>query len=239
MEKRVLNEILHGKKIADIAGKVWNWEGPAGKERWKRRSEMLTLNIVPGMRVLEIGCGVGYLTKVIADKGARITSIDVSFDLIRAAKSKVTSSKIIFLLQDACNLGLADNSFDAVIGSSVLHHLEVEKALKEFYRVLKPGGCMYFTEPNMMNPQIAIQKNINFIKKISGDSAYETAFFSWRLRKTLIRNGFRIVKLKTFDYLHPKTPSMFIPLVRNLGNFLESIPVVSEIAGSIYIEAKK
>ena len=51
-----------------------------------------------------------------------------------------------------------------------MHHLNVKKALVEFYRVLKPGGTIYFTEPNMLNPIIAVQKNIPFIKKLMGDT---------------------------------------------------------------------
>ena len=40
----------------------------------------------------------------------------------------------------------------------------MDKSVSEIYRVLKPGGAIFFTEPNMMNPQIAIQKNISYIK---------------------------------------------------------------------------
>jgi ubiquinone/menaquinone biosynthesis C-methylase UbiE len=152
MDKRILNEKEHGKKIINISGKVWGWESPAGQERWQRRVIMLTSHIEGGMRVLEIGCGTGELTKMLQNKNSRIISIDVSFDLIRIAKTKVISDKITFLLQDACNLGFVANSFNTIIGSSVLHHLEVDRALKEFYRVLKSGGSIFLTEPNMLNP---------------------------------------------------------------------------------------
>src|SRR4030042_1911615 len=167
MDKRILNEKKHGKKIINVSGKVWGWESSAGQERWQRRVRMLTSHIEGGMRVLEIGCGTGELTKMFQNNNSRILSIDVSFDLIGIAKRKVKRDKVTFLLQDASNLGFAENSFDTIIGSSVLHHLEVDKALKEFYRVLRPGGSIFLTEPNMMNPQIVIQKNIPFIKKLS------------------------------------------------------------------------
>ena len=77
----------------------------------------------------------------------------------------------------------SDNErFDAVVGSSVLHHLDVAQALRECFRVLKPEGVICFTEPNMLNPQIALQKNISFLKKRLGDSPDETTFFRWQIQ---------------------------------------------------------
>ncbi|MBU0477565.1 methyltransferase domain-containing protein [bacterium] len=239
MDQRILNEIEHGRKIVNFAGKVWGWETPAGRERWKRRVEMLVSNVTPEMKVLEVGCGIGYLTKSLQNKKATIVSIDISYDLIEVAKSNVGIGNITFLLQNASSLGLADNLFDIVIGSSVLHHLEVDKALAEFYRVLKKEGLLVFTEPNMMNPQIAVQKNISLFKKLAGDSPDEAAFFRWLLKKKLIKHGFRDIKLKTFDFLHPETPKGLVPFMKDIGDFAESIPLISEIAGSIYIEARK
>ncbi|OGX14910.1 MAG: hypothetical protein A2166_03445 [Omnitrophica WOR_2 bacterium RBG_13_41_10] len=239
MDKRILNEKKHGKKIINVSGKVWGWESSAGQERWQRRVRMLTSHIEGGMRVLEIGCGTGELTKMFQNNNSRILSIDVSFDLIGIAKRKVKSDKVTFLLQDASNLGFAENSFDTIIGSSVLHHLEVDKALKEFYRVLRPGGSIFLTEPNMMNPQIVIQKNIPFIKKLSGDSPNETAFLRWSLKKKLEKIGFKDIELKNFDFLHPAIPKVMIPVVRYLGSFMESLPIIREVAGSIYIKARK
>lgn len=239
MDERILNEKEHGKKIFNVAGKVWGWDSPAGRERWKRRVKMLTCHVEEGMRVLEIGCGTGELTKVLQNKNSSIVAIDVSPELLEIAKRKVKSNRVTFLLQDASNLGFAKNLFDTIIGSSVLHHLEVDKALEEFYRVLKSGGTIILTEPNMMNPQVAIQKNIPFIKKITRESPDETAFLRWSLKKKMAKVGFRDIKLKNFDFLHPSIPMVLIPVIRYLGNFMESIPVIREIAGSIYIKATK
>jgi hypothetical protein len=129
--------------------------------------------------------------------------------------------------------------FDSVVGSSVLHHLEIEEALRDIYRVLKPMGTIYFTEPNMLNPQIAIQKNIPWIKRKLGDSPDETAFFRWPLRQLLEQTGYRDIRIDPFDFLHPKTPVPLIDRVNNLGRLLERVPVISEFAGSLYIRAIK
>lgn len=53
---------------------------------------------------------------------------------------------------DANHLKFADNYFDVVYGSGILHHLDFEQAVKEIYRVLKPGGTIVFQEPLARNP---------------------------------------------------------------------------------------
>ena len=112
-------------------------------------------------------------------------------------------------------------------------------ALREIYRVLKPGGTISFTEPNMLNPQIAIQKNVPWVKRKLGDSPDETAFFRWPLRRLLKQVGYREVRIDPFDFLHPKTPVPLIDRLNSLGRLLENVPVISEFAGSLYIRAVK
>ena len=91
----------------------------------------------------------------------------------------------------------------------------------------------------MLNPQIAIQKNVPWIKRKLGDSPDETAFFRWPLRRLLQQTGFRDVRIEPFDFLHPKTPLPVVNHLNALGRFLESVPVISEFAGSLYIRAVK
>ena len=237
---RLTHEIEHGKYlVATGAGEVWNWESPAGRNRWKRRVAMLSSLLKDGDRVLELGCGTGYFTKELAKLKIQITAIDISPELLDHARQEVTSGNVTFETQNAYQMGYKDNLFDAVVGSSVLHHLEIQKAVYEIYRVLRPGGYIAFTEPNMMNPQIALQKNIPWLKRRLGDSPDETAFFSWRIRNLLRAAGFKNVAVIPFDFLHPAVPARLIPAVSALGELAEKIPIVKEIAGSISIQATK
>jgi SAM-dependent methyltransferase len=237
---RLDNEIAHGRFLAAHgAGEVWNWESPAGRIRWARRVKMLSSHLKPGMTVLELGCGTGSFTRDLARSGADVVAIDVSPELLEMAKANCSAPNVQYQIQNAYALSYPEGAFDSVVGSSVLHHLEVEKALRGAYRVLKPGGTIYFTEPNMLNPQIAIQKNVPWIKRKLGDSPDETAFFRWPLRRLLERTGYREVRIDPFDFLHPKTPAASIDRVKALGRFLEKVPGISEFAGSLYIRAIK
>ena len=240
MDKRLENEIEHGKYLArEGAGEVWNWESPAGKLRWQRRVKMLTTHLKSSDKVLEIGCGTGYFTKEIVKTGALVNAIDISPELLNIAKQEITETNVSFVIENAYDLSFKENSFDSIVGSSVLHHLEIGKAISEMFRVLKPGGSIFFTEPNMMNPQIALQKNIPALKRKLGDSPDETAFFRWSLNKLLRKTGFTEIIIKPFDFLHPALSPSLIPFVSSLGEAVEKTPILKEIAGSLYISAKK
>ena len=240
MQGRIAREVQHGRFLAEHgAGEIWNWEGPAGQLRWARRVKMLSEHLRPGMTVLELGCGTGYFTQEFAHSGADIVAIDVSPELLEVARAGYCAPNVHYEIQNACALSYPDDIFDSVIGSSVLHHLEIAKALREIYRVLKPRGAIYFTEPNMLNPQIAVQKNIPWIKRKLGDSPDETAFFRWPLRRLLEGTGFRDVRIDSFDFLHPKTPPILVDYLNAFGRFVEKIPIISEFAGSLYIRAIK
>lgn len=240
MGHRLENEIEHGKYLlANGAGEVWNWETPAGRIRWARRVSMLTAHFHGGEEVLELGCGTGYFTRALAATGAQITAIDISSDLLAKARRECCGDNVFFDLQNAYALTYLDDRFDVVVGSSVLHHLEIEPALAEILRVLKPGGSVCFTEPNMMNPQIALQKNVPAIKRRLGDSPDETAFFRWSFRRRMARAGFREIQIQPFDFLHPRIAPRWIPRMQALGELLERTPLLGEIAGSLHIRALK
>jgi SAM-dependent methyltransferase len=240
VEERIAKEVQHGRFLAQHgAGEIWNWESPAGKRRWARRVKMLGSHLKPGMTVLELGCGTGSFTRELARSGADIVAIDVSPELLEIAKVNCSAPNVQYQIQNAYSLSYSEAVFDSVVGSSVLHHLEIKEALRDVYRVLKTEGTIYFTEPNMLNPQIAIQKNIPWIKRKLGDSPDETAFFRWPLRRLLEQTGYRDIRIDPFDFLHPKTPGAVIDRVNALGRFLESVPVISEFAGSLYIRAIK
>ena len=240
MQDRVAKEIQHGRFLAEHgAGEIWNWESPAGKLRWARRVKMLSKHLGPGMTVLELGCGTGYFTRELVRSGADVVAIDVSPELLEIARANCPGSNVRYEIQNASALSYPDAVFDSVVGSSVLHHLDIEEALREIHRVLKADGTIYFTEPNMLNPQIAIQKNVPWVKRKLGDSPDETAFLRWSLRRLLEQTGYRAVRIDPFDFLHPKTPVPLVGRLDVLGRFLENVPVISEFAGSLYIRAIK
>jgi 2-polyprenyl-3-methyl-5-hydroxy-6-metoxy-1,4-benzoquinol methylase len=239
---RVEREIQHGVFLASHdAEHVWGWGSPAGKVRMARRARFIAegAGLKPGAVALEVGCGTGNFTAVFAESGARIVAVDVSPALLElAARRNLPEDQVTFLCKrfEDCDV---EGPFDAVIGSSILHHLDMAEALTRIYQLLKPGGVISFAEPNMLNPQIFLQKNVPWIKQRLGDSPDETAIVRWSLAKQLRRMGFEDVSITPFDWLHPVTPSPLIGAVSALGRALEWLPLAREFAGSVYLRARR
>ena len=238
---RNTHEIRHGAKIAAEAEDVWGWQKPTGPHRLKRRTDLMIEHgrLGPGVEVLEIGSGTGVITSYLMRSGADITGIDISPDLLTIAEAKEWPDSVRFQIGNAEALDFGDASFDAVVGSSVLHHLDIETSMREIHRVLKPGGAIAFSEPNMVNPHIFLQKNIPWLKRLAGDSPDETAFVRWPFKRTLESYGFSDVHIKPYDFLHPALPTAMIRSVSAFGSLLERTPLIGEIAGSLLISGLK
>ncbi len=231
-------ELEHARKILHHPEFYWNEGTEAGKRGSLRRAEWVirSAGIGPGARVLEVGCGTGFFSEVFKKTGAELYSIDISPELLQKARERCPSG-VNFLECDIENLPFRDRFFDAAVGIRVLHHLDMDASFREIGRVLKSAGRIAFCEPNMMNPQILIQKNVPFIKRAMGDTPDETAFFKWGLAAFLKERGFRGVEIEPFDFLHPWVPAPLVPFVERAGGLAEKIPLLREIAGSLRISA--
>jgi 2-polyprenyl-3-methyl-5-hydroxy-6-metoxy-1,4-benzoquinol methylase len=241
--ERGKREIQHGKYLAESgeAERIWNWETPAGRVRAQRRAQLIgaAAGLESGMRVLEIGCGTGLFTELLADFGAHILAIDISPDLIELARKRnVDPSKVEFR-EMSFEGGKLDEPFDVILGSSVLHHLDILRSIERMYALLKPGGSIVFAEPNMFNPQVWAERHIPFIGMWAHVSPDETAINRFRLRNILDNVGFVDIQISNIDWLHPLTPKPLIPLIAKIGLILERIPVIREFSGSVLIRARK
>lgn len=111
------------------------------------------LDIAPGTRVLDVGCGVGRWSSLLAARGAVVTGMDLSPTMIAEAKRRVdvegVANRCRFLVQDLAALD-AGEKFDLVVGVTVLQHILDPEALRAAVRRmtdhLAPGGRMVLLE---------------------------------------------------------------------------------------------
>jgi len=237
-----LNEKEFFNNIADKFDNKFNaYSKAAGILRVQRRVKFFIAccNLKPGLKVLEIGCGSGEYTKALLAKGINVFATDCSIRMLQIGLAKVGAAEAQkFFLSDVQQLPLHDSSFDVVLGNSILHHLDTGRVLVEILRVLKKGGRIVFSEPNMSNPYIFLQKRIGLLKKLAGDSPGETAFYRRDIRKTLEKIGFCNVEVRPFDFLYPFTPAGLVRLIDNMGRILEKT-FIRGIAGSLLITGQK
>jgi 2-polyprenyl-3-methyl-5-hydroxy-6-metoxy-1,4-benzoquinol methylase len=243
LSQRAQNEIEHGKELATMDTEaVWGWGTPAGRLRAEKRSAIIIegADLIAGQRVLEIGCGTGNFTEMFARTGAQIVAVDISPELLEKARARdLPISQVQFLQQrfEDCD---AIGPFDAVIGSSVLHHLDIQPALSKIFELLKPGGRLSFAEPNMLNPQVFLERKLSFFRPLFWYvSPDETAFVRWSLRARMMEAGFDNVEIKPLDWLHPLVPSTLISFVSKVEKHLEKTAILREFAGSLYIRARR
>jgi len=236
--ERALHEIEHGKFLArGEAETIWGWGSPAGARRAEKRAAAISeaAQLAPGVRALEIGCGTGLFTRLFVNTGAQVVANDISAELIQRAQA--ANPVVSFICAQFEDLP-ETSTYDAIIGSSVIHHLDLSRALPKCHALLKPGGMMAFAEPNMLNPQVFAERTFlrKFLHYVSPD---ETAFVRWSLAATLRAQGFSDVMIQPFDWLHPAVPASLVNIVERLGGLLEKIPLVREFAGSLLISCRR
>ena len=103
---------------------------------------------VEGLSGLDIGCGEGFNTRLLADRGARMNAIDISPVFISYAQQAEEEMPrgIAYQVASAVDLPFADASFDfAAAFMSLMDVPETDRALAECYRVVKPGGFLQFS----------------------------------------------------------------------------------------------
>lgn len=103
------------------------------------------------LRVLDVGCGAGFFSVLLAKEGYQVTGVDLTPDMVENARTLAEEEKTDceFFVMDAENLRFADESFDVVISRNLTWTLpDVKSAYREWVRVLKKGGILLNFDAN-------------------------------------------------------------------------------------------
>jgi ubiquinone/menaquinone biosynthesis C-methylase UbiE len=122
---------------------------------WERMLDVVGTG--PGMRLLDAGCGSGGASAIAARRGAVVTSIDLSDQMIAVCREKTELTGCTFEVGSLEALPFEDASFDAVIASMVIHFcLSPVRALQELKRVLVTSGRIAVSSPARPDLDMAI-----------------------------------------------------------------------------------
>lgn len=236
--KRIKNEIRY---FSDLEHIWWGAKTPAGQRRYDNKFNKFKSFCKPKKmcKVLEIGSGDGEFTKRLVSTSTNIIATDITPEVIKRGRKTIKNPNVKFLVDDAEATKFPDSTFDIVCGVSILHHVNIKKALVEAFRVLKNGGQIFFTEPNLLNPHIYMGLHIPALRRRMEFSDDETALIRWKVGEMLESIGFKKFLVRNYDFLHPLTPTYLINLVDKIGEVLERLPIIKEVSGSIIIWARK
>ena len=107
------------------------------------------LNALSGKTVLDVACGEGYGSSIMADVADSVIGVDISEESVQHATSSYQKSNLSFQQGSASKLDFSDDSFDIVVSFETIEHLiEQEEMISEIGRVLRPNGVFIVSSPN-------------------------------------------------------------------------------------------
>lgn len=151
-----------------------------------------------GRTVVEIGCGTGRFSLILAQLGAQVTLVDLSSHMLKVAAAKLATHGVAQNVRGYVNASIYDlpfpaNSVDCVISLNVFNHLEqIERALAQCGRVLKQDGLFLFNYPNLYSYFWPMALRINQRAKALGQEVFSQWLNPVTVAQELAAAGFAI-----------------------------------------------
>jgi SAM-dependent methyltransferase len=183
-----------GQAASDRLRILHNVYGPGA------RTLLTRAGIQPGMKVADLGCGVGMTTRLLAElvgDAGQVVGIDYSAAQIEEARNLTHSSKsnVSFIEASATDTGLPRMSFDLVYCRFLLIHLtEPELAMREMYDLLKPGGILVIEDGDLTSAGSEPSSKLHAFSELFGGLGPK-----WGVDYTLGRRLFRMVLAANFS----------------------------------------
>jgi ubiquinone/menaquinone biosynthesis C-methylase UbiE len=176
----------------------------------------------PGARVIDLGCGSGTFTALLARAGYDCVGLDISAKLLEVGRRK--HPQIEFVAGDIEHLPFPAESFDGALLSGVVHHFpDPSPCAKETFRLLRPRGRFLAFDPNRMNPFMWLYRDraSPFYSSV-GVTPNERPVLAREVRVTFARAGFSVTSHYLSGLAYRYVASSRARLVLPIYNFIDS-----------------
>ena len=156
--------------------------------------------------LVELGCGTGFYTSVLAEKADTVTATDLSPGMLALARGRIAAPNVTFRVEDCQKTSFPDAAFDTAFMSLVVHFTEPDATLTEMRRILRPGGMLIILNLDM--PSLRGLDRIRSLARVvyRGATGYRmkpprrfgaNVMTEEQLRRALDRSGFEVVHVET------------------------------------------
>jgi dolichol-phosphate mannosyltransferase len=203
--------------------------------RWRAHAFRQLVHLLPGQRILELGCGEGAFTRelLFVSRGENpITAVTFQPD----AGHSLESASVTQLAATSLPGPLADQQFDLIVGMDLLDQRTSSEMLQQVHELLSPGGEVVFFESNPWNIMLRARR---VLSGLIGTRDPRTLVSRPQLYELMSEVGFIRVFAVFTDFVYAPLTRRLVWLLRNLSIVLENMPGARTLAGAILVHAQK
>lgn len=232
----VARSAAEAAKVTITSVDVDRYLDPPGNTPYGLEYAFYLLGDVRGKKVLDLGCGTGENLLPLLKRGADVVAMDISPELVELARRRLreagmTERRAIVQVGSAYETGLLDESIDVVFSMALLHHLDLERANKEIFRILRTGGRFILREP------IRFSRTMNYLRKLFPDPKGEISEFEHPMTReelVIVTRGFTVLAERSFRLPFVPVLTKFSPFRRHVWKLdrwvLQHLPKLKHIA---------
>ena len=234
---------------------IQRYSSPELKRRFNKEYRFRVMGSLKKKRVLDVGCGDGLNSVLLALMGAHVTGVDISPKSIEMAQRRAAengvSDRTRFICSPIETANLPEQYFDIIWGDSVLHHLlhDLDNIMHHLHRSAKPDGQFLFAEPiNLCEPLRQLRRLVPV--KFNGTSGERPLVGS---EIALVQRYSSAFTLRCFSFLgrldrfilvnhnyerSPPIRRFLVNCINSLDYFVLSIPGIRRLAGVCVMHAR-
>lgn len=202
------------------------WDRRYERGGFRRRADFFRTVILPRLKLtgdwLDLGCGSGYFARMLCRAGARVSGLDGSSEMIKAARSLSgadpgTAAISFAAMEIGDRIALTDASVDGVLSLSVLEYLDrPERCFAEIVRVVKPGGQIVVSVPNRHSAIRRLQHARRALSRKRDSGEAFLSFSRWSVSAAQLRalasgQDLTEIDILPFDPVMPRTMLGVVP----------------------------